>query len=64
MSLLRKLLCRLDMHVYRDLCRGPFIGCTQQTYSQCLHCGRRQRIEWVSPLSGPRTMAMHPDAKD
>lgn len=60
----RKLLCRLDLHVYRDLWRGPFVRNTQRTYSKCLYCGDERNIEWVSPLSGPRTMPMHPDAEE
>jgi hypothetical protein len=57
------ILCRLGFHDERDLWRGRWDGWEQTVRCKCLRCGKETVVTFVSPLSGPRTGSMHPEAE-
>jgi hypothetical protein len=57
------ILCRLGFHNERDLWRERWDGREQTVRCKCLRCGKEAVVTFVSPLSGPRTGPMHPEAE-
>lgn len=53
-KLLKRFLCKIDIHRWEDVHQCEWTGWTQDVEQQCAWCGKRQSISFFSPLSGLR----------
>ena len=60
--MIRKLLCRIGLHKWRLMRSEGWSGWSEQVHRKCLACGENEHVTFISPLSGPYKIPLHPEA--